>query len=130
MKYTICQNTYQELRILYEQSQPRMGFAEVTNAIIQSFILSKLVWTRNFFERLKKIGGATNEVKSRARINQGRRSTRSIRKETSRLMGQKIGQINREIRAQQFKCVNASSRVEKAFKGHHRARFTELKRRE
>ena len=129
MKYTICQNTYQELRALYKKSQPRIGYAEVTNSIIQGFILSKLVWTRNFFDRLKKSGGATNEIKARARNNLGRRSTRSIKKEAARLMGHRMGQINKEIRAQQKKCMNISTRVDNAF-GQYKGSFITLKRRE
>ena len=97
MKYSICQNTIRRLRILYETSNPNIGFAEVTKDIVEGFILNKLVWTRNYFERLKKTGGATKEVKARARDNLGRRNTRSIKKEASRLMGQKIGHLNREV---------------------------------
>ena len=129
MNYSISQNIYHRLRILHEQSQPTIGFAEVTKCLIQSFILTKLVWTRNFFERLKKSGGATREVSARAKNNLGRSSYRSIRKEASRLMGQKLGQINREIRAQQFKTVNLSNKVEQAF-GQNKGRFIELKRQE
>ena len=129
MKYTICQNSYRRLRSLYEESSPRIGFAEVTQDLIQGFILSKIVWTRNFFERLKKSGGATHEIKCRARNNLGRRSTRSIKKESSKLMGQKIGQLNREVRAQKHKCGTISTKVENAF-GIYRGRYLQIKRTE
>ena len=69
MKYQLCQNTYHELRTLYTQSKPRIGFAEVTGSIIQCFILSKLVWTRNFFKRLKKMGGPPRILKPRLEVS-------------------------------------------------------------
>ena len=112
MKYSICQNTYCGLKKLFEESKPRLRFAEVTQDLVEGFILSKLVWTRNFFERLKKAGGATHEIKARARDNLGRRSTRSIRKEVTKLMGQRICQINKEVRTQKHKCTTSSTKVE------------------
>ena len=129
MKYSIYPNTYHELRTLFIQSKPRIGFAEVTNNIIQYFILTKLVWTRNFFERLKKSGGATKDIKSRARQNQGRYTTRGYNKEVSRLMNQKIGHLNKEVRAQKHKCDSTSARVEGAF-GHYRGAYVTLRKRE
>ena len=114
---------------MYTNSQPRMGFAEVTGDIVNGFILTKLVWIRNFFERLKRSGGATKEMMARARNNLGRRSTRSIRTEVSKLMGQKIGQISREIRAQQHRCHLTSAKVERAF-GDNKQQYITIKRRE
>ena len=130
MKYQISQNAFNQLRTLYLSSQPRIGYAELTGSIIQGFILNKLVWTRNFFERLQKTGGTTKEIQSRDRRNMGRNYTRSTKKEVSRLMCQRIGTIGGEIRAQQHKCRSIAARIEEAFDPQSRRQFSEIKRTE
>ena len=114
MKYSITHNSYSELRDLYRNSQPRIGFQEVTDAIIQGFILSKFVWIRNFLYKLKQSGKCTRGIQARARANLGRNG-RGFRKEENRLMQMRIGYLNREIRAQGHVATNQKDRVLKAF---------------
>ena len=94
VKYSISQDASQQLRtILNNQSRPRIGYADVTRCLIQGFILNKTIWTRNYFERLHKLGGATKEIISRAKQNLGR-NQRQLKKETSRLMRQRVETIS------------------------------------
>ena len=129
MKYQITQNASLQLRTLFETSKPNIGYAEVTGSIIQGFVLNKLLWTRNFFERLHKFGGTTKEIRTRAQRNIGN-STRNLRKETSRLMCQRIGTINSEVRVQRRRCSQIYSKVENSFNFPARRRFLDIKRTE
>ena len=131
MKYQISQVASRELRTLYEISRPRIGFADVTDTIIQQFILTKLIWTRNYFQRLQKSGGSTREIVSRSRRNLGRNvNPRCIKKEISRLMSQKIGNISYEIRVQKKKCLSRTTSVEEALNLQARSIFRDIKKRE
>ena len=129
MKYQISHYSSARLRELYINSRPRIGYAEATGNIIANFILTKLIWTRNFFERLQKSGGFTREIKSRAARNLGR-NQRNINKEISRLMVQRIGAIGHEVRVQKRKCISISNTVENAFDPHSRRIYLDIKSRE
>ena len=103
----------------------------MTGLIIQGFILTKKIWVRNFFERLHKSGGATKEINFRAKANLGRGNQRSIKKEASRLMRQRIGTISREVRQQEQRCRTLTARVEYSFTSPQaRQSFRDIKRRE
>ena len=115
MKYYISQDSYHRLKNVYMQSKPSIGLSEVRGDIVSGFILTKLVWIRNYHERLKKAGLATREIYARARANLGRR-TPNHKKECSRLMQMRIGAINQEIRAQKRRCNILAERVEYSFK--------------
>ena len=72
MRYSVCHDSFRRLKNLYEQSKPRIGLSEVRGDIIEGFKLTKLIWIRNYLERLKKAGLATKEIYARARSNLGR----------------------------------------------------------
>ena len=82
------------------------------------YILKKSIWTRNFFEKLQKSGGFTQEIKSRTARNLGR-NQRNLKKEILRLMVQRIGAIDHEVRVQKHKCISISNTVKNAFESRN-----------
>ena len=85
-----------------------MGFTDIKREFIQGVRVTTLTCQKNHLEKCKRLGLASKEVVSRAKINLGARriennNVRGLRKETNRLLNLQIVEKKRTIRAEEKK---------------------------